>query len=528
MWEQWPVWCELLPSGCAPSLVPMPKSASPAVVSGLVLASVRQPGEKTLCDIFITDGKVAQIVPSGPQAEFPPGSRVVDLDGRYVIPGLWDEHVHMTQWALAAGRIDLSGASSAREAAAVVRSRLEAATTAESGGDPAGGRTLVGVGFRDAVWADTPSLELLDGASAGVPTALISHDLHCVWLNSAAAARYGVAVDADGLLREEPAFELTRELGRLPDEVVDAMVRDAGRAAAARGIVGIVDFEMVWNRDTWLRRIAAGFDSLRVDAGVYPQDLDRAIGEGMRTGHLVAEGGGLLRVGPLKVLIDGSLNTRTAYCVDPYPHGGRGLLTVSEADLQELLVTARASGFVPAVHAIGDGANEVALNAFAAAGIRGRIEHAQFVRRQDFARFGELGITASVQPAHALDDRDAADSNWAGRTERAFPLRSLLDAGATLALGSDAPVAPLEPWTAMSAATTRARQDGREPWHPEQALTRQEALAASSRGRRRIGVGDPADVVVLDADPLAVSDAEFAAMPVAATLVAGRFTYRGV
>jgi predicted amidohydrolase YtcJ len=446
----------------------------------------------------------------------------VDLDGRFVIPGLWDEHVHMTQWALAAGRIDLSGAASAREAAAVVGSHLAGAAP-----DPAGGGTLVGVGFRDAVWGDMPSLALLDGATGGVPTALISHDLHCVWLNSAAAARYGVAVGADGLLREDPAFELTRELGRLPDEAVDAMVREAGRAAAARGIVGIVDFEMVWNRDAWLRRIAAGFDSLRVDAGVYPQDLERAVGEGMRTGQLVPESGGLLRVGPLKVLIDGSLNTRTAYCVDPYPHGGRGLLTVSEAELLELLVRARGAGFVPAVHAIGDGANEVALKAFAAAGIRGRIEHAQFVREQDFARFGELGLTASVQPAHALDDRDAADSNWPGRTERAFPLRSLLDAGATLALGSDAPVAPLEPWTAMSAATTRARGDGRAAWHPEQALTRQEALAASSRGRRRISVGDPADVVVLDADPLAVSDAEFAAMPVAATLVAGRFTHRG-
>jgi predicted amidohydrolase YtcJ len=334
-------------------------------------------------------------------------------------------------------------------------------------------------------------------------------------------------VGADGLLREDAAFELTRELGRLPDDAVDAMVTDAGRAAAARGIVGIVDFEMVWNRDPWLRRIAAGFDSLRVDAGVYPQDLDRAAGEGMRTGQLVPGGDGLLRVGPLKVLIDGSLNTRTAFCVDPYPNGGHGLLTVSEAELLELLLKAGETGFVPAVHAIGDGANEVALNAFAAAGIAGRVEHAQFVRREDFARFGGLGLTASVQPAHALDDRDAADANWPGRTERAFPLRSLLDAGATLALGSDAPVAPLEPWTAMSAATTRARRDGRAPWHPEQALTRQEALAASSRGRRRLSVGDPADVVVLDADPLAVSDAVFAALPVAATLLAGRFTHGG-
>jgi predicted amidohydrolase YtcJ len=230
-------------------------------------------------------------------------------------------------------------------------------------------------------------------------------------------------------------------------------------------------------------------------------------------------------VGPLKVLIDGSLNTRTAFCVDPYPHGGRGLLTLSEAELLALLVRARESGFVPAVHAIGDAANEVALNAFAAAGIRGRIEHAQFVRHEDFDRFGQLGLTASVQPAHALDDREAVDSFWRGRTDRAFPLRSLLAAGATLALGSDAPVAPLDPWTAMSAATTRSRQDGRGPWHPEQAITRQEALASSARGRDRIRVGDSADIAVLDADPFAVSDAVFAQMPVAATLVAGTFRH---
>jgi predicted amidohydrolase YtcJ len=368
---------------------------------------------------------------------------------------------------------------------------------------------------------------MLDAVTQGVPAALISHDLHCVWVNSAAAKRYGVEVDASGLLREDPAFALTRELGRMPDSVVDAWVREAARKAAARGVVGIVDFEMTWNRDVWLRRVTAGFDSLRVDAGVYPEHLDRALLEGMRTGEDIPDGNGLLRVGPLKVLIDGSLNTRTAYCVDPYPHGGRGLLTVSEGDLLALLVRACESGFVPAVHAIGDAANQVALNAFEAAGIRGRIEHAQFVRQEDFPRFGRLGITASVQPAHALDDRDAADANWGERTDRAFPLRSLLAAGATLALGSDAPVAPLDPWTAMSAATTRSAQDGRGPWHPEQAITRAEALFASSRGRGRIRVGDPADIAVLDADPLGVPDRTFASMPVGATLVAGRFTYDG-
>jgi predicted amidohydrolase YtcJ len=155
------------------------------------------------------------------------------------------------------------------------------------------------------------------------------------------------------------------------------------------------------------------------------------------------------------------------------------------------------------------------------------VEHAQFVRNEDFARFGRLGVTASVQPAHALDDRDAAEANWAGRTDRSFPLRSLVAAGAKLALGSDAPVARLDPWTAMSGATARARQDGRGPWHAEQALTRREALTASSRGSGRLRVGDQADIAVLDGDPLTVSDADFAAMPVAATLVAGRFTHGG-
>jgi predicted amidohydrolase YtcJ len=495
----------------------MPNGAQPV----LVLASVRQPGETESSDLHISNGVVTRITAA---QDRPSGARIVDFGGRYVIPGLWDEHVHMTQWAMAANRIDLSRAASASDAVEIIRGQI----AGRLGGrldDGGSGLTLVGVGFRDAVWADAPSLATLDAVTQGLPAALISHDLHCVWLNSAAAELFGVAVDASGLLREDAAFALTRELGRLPDAVVDAWVGEAAQKAAARGVVGIVDFEMTWNKDVWLRRVDGGFGSLRVEAGVYPQHLDRARRDGMRTGQDIPGGNGLLRVGPLKVLIDGSLNTRTAYCVDPYPHGGRGMLTVSGAELLALLVRAGESGFVPAVHAIGDAANEVALDAFGAAGIRGRIEHAQFIRRDDFARFGRLGLTASVQPAHALDDRDAAESNWAGRTDRAFPLQSLLAAGATLALGSDAPVSRLDPWTAMSSATTRSGRDGRAPWHPEQAITRQEALAASARGRDRIREGDPADIAVLDADPVAVPDEVFAAMPVAATLVSGRFTY---
>jgi predicted amidohydrolase YtcJ len=129
-------------------------------------------------------------------------------------------------------------------------------------------------------------------------------------------------------------------------------------------------------------------------------------------------------------------------------------------------------------------------------------------------------VTASVQPDHALDDRDVAEHHWAGRTDRAFALRSLLDAGATLALGSDAPVSPLDPWATAAAAVTRTR-GGREPWHPEQRISAAEALAASTRST--VAVGQPADLVLTETDPLTADDLR--AVSVAATLLAGGFTF---
>ena len=497
-------------------------------MTSLVLRSVRRPGETDPVDVHIRDGVVERISPSGvdstPSAavDGTTGSDVVeevDGAGRFVIPGLWDEHAHVTTWALTAKRVDLSGADSAASTLEIVSAFTHDTAAPDD--------TLVGVGFRDAIWADEPSLRAIDEATGGRPTALVSHDLHCVWINSTAAAMFDVSVGADGLLREDEAFRVTGALAQLPDALLDQWVSEAAAGAAARGVVGLVDFEMTWNRDVWLRRFGGGFRTLRVDVGVYAEHLDLAIAEGMSTGSPISEAAAdLMSVGPLKVLIDGSLNTRTAYCVDDYPHGGKGMLTVSEDDLVELLTRSKAAGFVPAVHAIGDAANRIALNAYERAGVMGRVEHAQFLRPEEVQRFGALGVTASVQPEHALDDRDAAELNWPGQTDRAFPLRSLLEAGARLALGSDAPVAPLDPWITMSAATARARDDGREPWHPEQSISRREALSACSRGRSEVAVGDAADLVLVDADPLSAPDDVFRRMPVSATLVGGRFTFR--
>jgi predicted amidohydrolase YtcJ len=385
------------------------------------------------------------------------------------------------------------------------------------------GHPIVGHGFRDGLWPDTPTAELLDAAVPGIPAVLVSGDLHCCWLNTPALALYGWEGHPTGVLREDDCFELVGKLGDVPVETLDEWVIEAAAAAASRGVVGVVDLEMADNLASWARRFAAGFDTLRIQAGIYTEHLDAAIAAGRRTGEVVDGTGGLLAVGPFKILTDGSLNTRTAYCVDEYPGTHEhGMLTVPTEQLVPLLRTAWSAGIAPAVHAIGDEANRLALDAFEAVGCRGRIEHAQLLRAEDLPRFAALGIAASVQPEHAMDDRDVAERYWGARAERAFMLRSLLDAGARLALGSDAPVSPLDPCVTLSAAVTRSR-DGREPWHPEQAVTVAEALAASAHGT--VAVGEPADLVAVDLDPSAASGEELRAMPVALTLLAGRTTH---
>lgn len=467
-------------------------------------------------DIAIADGRIADIAPTGTlRAE----GEVLDAEGAWAVPGLWDNHVHTVQWALSAEREPLGAAASAAEAARIMR-----------GARPLPDGRLVGAGFRDAMWPDAPSLEILDAATGDTPTYLINADVHSTWLNSAALRREGF-VSADGVLREEEAFEISRRLNAVDPLHGDRAVQQAGEQAAARGVTGLVDFDMAWNADAWPRRIAAGFAEHRVDFAVYPFDLERAIAGGLRTGDLREEpdapeaGRGLIRTGPLKIITDGSLGTRTAACSHHYPGdpANFGVLNVPRAELMELLMRASGAGLGVAVHAIGDVAVTEALDAFAQTGAFGTIEHAQLVRHSDLARFARLGIIASVQPQHALDDRDLVERHWEGQTSIGYPLAALRDAGVDLRFGSDAPVAALDPWHAIAAAVTRT-DDDREPWHPEERLSVEQALRASSRTSVR--PGEIADIAVCGIDPHSASGDDLRAMPVEATILGGRLTHR--
>ena len=491
---------------------------------GLLLRAARLVGTAgDPLDILVENGMITAVgEAAGSRAA---QAQVVDIGGRWVSPALWDSHVHMGQWALMRQRLDLSSAASAAGAATLVAERLHAAP-------PPPGQPLIGYGFQDGLWPDAPSAQLLDAVGADVPVVLVSKDLHAAWLNSRALTDHGAADHPTGLLREQAAFDVNTRISAVPDEHLDALVADAVQAAAARGVVGIVDLEMTLSIDRWVHRVAGGTRGLRVRTGVYPQDLDAVIARGLRTGDVIDGTEGLVTMGPFKVITDGSLNTRTAFCHDPYPGleglegagEGHGISTVGGSDLVDLLRRASSAGLVPAVHAIGDAANSLALDAFEEVGCGGSIEHAQLVHEQDFRRFAQLGITASVQPEHAMDDRDVADRYWPGRTHRAFAFASLVAAGARISLGSDAPVAQLDPWVSMAAAVSRAR-DGREAWHPEQRVLSSLAFAASTDGRATLQAGSVADLVITELDPLVASGQQLRNFQVSATMLGGRWTH---
>jgi predicted amidohydrolase YtcJ len=469
-------------------------------------------------DVLVEQGAVTTV---GPGVERPAGVAEVDAGGRWMIPGLWDQHTHLAQWTLASARLDLAGARSPEDVTRAVAERIAAYPDLP----------VVGWGHRSGGWEREATVSELDAVSGATPVVLISGDGHHAWLNTTALMHFAMPV-RDSVVRETEWFAAYPRLvtlvgndGTSPDAYCRMLA-----AAAAQGITGMVDFEFGASREDWAERWTQGCDVLRIRWATYADTLEDVIAAGLRTGDPLGWDP-RLTMGPLKIISDGSLNTRTAWCCEPYGDAHRleypaGQPNLDGAELRRLFARAHDSGLEVACHAIGDAAVGEAVAAFEETGARGSVEHVQMARRDDVRRMAALGIRASVQPAHLLDDRDLTERVWGERSERCFAFRWMLEDGAELALGSDAPVSPLDPWLAMAAAVHRSA-DEREPWHPEQALTVREALAASVDGQPMVREGSRGDVVLLDRDPLALGDdsaaaaAGLRAMSSAYTVVAG-------
>jgi predicted amidohydrolase YtcJ len=463
----------------------------------------------------------------------------VDLGGRCVLPGFNDSHVHFPTWALAQRQIRLEGTASLDEA-------LQRVATAAR--EVQSGRWLRGMGWRAGDWSPPtePTKEALDRVTGDTPTALMARDYHSLWLNSAALAQANGDLEAEGgvvvrdergeptgVLREECAWHFRDNYVRpTKDEMVDAS-REGVRIAIARGVTAVHDKDgWLGALGVWQRLREEGSLQLRVWQSMPAEQVDELADLHIRSGF----GDDLVRIGYLKAFMDGTLGSQTARMLD-----GTGVQITSGEQLAETIRRGAHAGLPVAVHAIGDLANREALDAFEETradwqplGLRHRIEHAQVLAPEDLPRFAELGITASVQFSHAPSDRDLADRFWAERTQGAYAYRSLRDSGALLANGSDAPIEELDPWAGVCAGVLRTI-DERGPWHPEQRLTLDDALQATTvnpvwlahdeHRRGKLLPGFLADLVVLDRDPIELEPEQLPEVNIVATMLGGRWVH---
>ncbi|MBI1733900.1 MAG: amidohydrolase [Candidatus Rokubacteria bacterium] len=506
----------------------------------------------TVCDaLVVRDGLVAF---AGRRADvnLPAGEPVLDLAGRAVVPGLVDAHAHLAILARSRLSLNVGPATSEDDAARIVG---EAARQARADD------WLSGRGWDETRWpgARRPTKASLDRVAPRSPVALVRVDGHATWANSAALAAAGitrttrdpsggiVVKGADGAptgLLIDAAQELVRTIEPPPSEArFDRAVRDAIGECLRKGLTGVHEMGADLHALASYRRLVErGEFAMRNWVAVSGR---KAWAEQRERGPETL-GDGRLVIGALKLWFDGALGSRGAalhapYCDDP---GNTGLVLVPPDEVERLTADARARGFSVCVHAIGDRANTLVLDAFERALAREpdpdhrlRVEHAQVLTPGDLPRFARLGIIPSMQPAHCVSDmRWAEDRLGPGRVGGAYAWRSILATGTIIAGGSDFPVEDANPFHGFHAAVTRRPLDGAHPgWSPEQRMTREEAARAfttwnayAARQERELGSLEPgkrADLVVLSDDVFTCPEDRIKDVTPVRTMVDGRLEF---
>ena len=502
-----------------------------------------------------------RIVVAGTDAEVQavagPKTVVVELRGRRVIPGVHDSHVHWLGGGMQLARVELKDAANEAE----FGRRL-----AEFDGKMPRDRWMLGGNFDHdrAFDGKLPTAATIDQFVKNRPVFLQRYDGHMAVANTAALKLANVTAEtkdppggvierlADGKtpsgVLKDNAMDLVEKLTPEPgdDEIAEA-VRASMLAAASVGVTSVQDME--GSSPATRRKLMRVLQQLARRGELTCRiDVRWPIGGQKELTDLGLEGnfgGDFVRVGGVKGFMDGSLGSSTAKMFEPYVIDAKtsGVYVTEPPTMRELVARADAAGLSVAIHAIGDEANAKLLDLFAdvakANGPRDRrfrIEHAQHLRTADYSRFQELNVVASMQPYHAADDgRWAVGRIGAKRCASSYAFKSLADAGARLAFGSDWPVAPLDPFGGIDAAVTRRTLDGKHPggWFPEQRITVAQAVEAYTLGsayaahqeadRGSLSVGKLADFVVLSQD---VFDAkEIGATKAALTVVGGKVVF---
>jgi len=502
--------------------------------------------------VAVRDGRIAAV---GSDAEIRrlagPGTRVVDAGGGMLVPGFIDTHVHFIDGGFRLASVQLRDAKTPEQFAARIR---DFARTV-----PAGTWIMGGDWDHEQWGGELPRREWIDSVTPDHPVWVNRLDGHMSLANTAALRAAGVTkatpeIAGGTIVRRpdgEPAGVLKDNAMGLVDRVVppasaemnDRALDAAMRYVAAQGVTSVHNVGSWGDLATFRRAHAAGRLRTRVYAAVplatWAQLRDTVATRG--------RGDAWLRIGGLKGFVDGSLGSHTAAFHEPFTDapGDRGLLVTHPDTLYRWTSGADRAGLHVMVHAIGDRANALQLDVFERVARengprdrRFRIEHAQHIAPADIRRFAALGVIPSMQPYHAIDDgRWAEKVIGPERIKTTYAFRSLLDAGARLAFGSDWFVAPPTPLEGIYAAVTRRTLDDRNPagWVPEQKVTVEEALRAYTRTaayasfeegeKGTLEAGKLADFVLIDRDlrtipPEAIRDAR-----VVLTVVGGRVVF---
>jgi len=505
--------------------------------------------------VAIARGKILAVSDSGAIARYVGrGTTVVSIGGGLVVPGLVDGHTHFIDAGFQLASVELRDAATPQ--AFIQRLRTYARSRKP-------GEWILGGDWDHTLWpgAPLPRHEWIDSVTPANPVFLYRLDGHEALANAAAMRAAGITKDTPapaggeilraagsgepiGIFKDQALGLIERVIPEPSAEPRDSALARALAHAASLGVTATAHMSASWADLASYRRLKrAGRLTLRV-AVYLPLEDWRAVADSIaRSGA----GDDWVRIGGVKGFMDGSAGARTAYFFQPYADsaGYVGLLQHSERDMRDWIGHADSAGLQIAIHAIGDRANAIVLaiydsvaRAHGPRDRRLRVEHAQHLRPQDIPLFGRLGVVASMQPYHAIDDGRWVEGRIGPeRIKTTYAFRTLLDTGAPLAFGSDWPVAPLDPIVGLYAAVTRRTLGGRHPqgWVPEQKITLREALRAYTAGnayatfdehhRGVLAPGYDADLALIDRNLFRIPAESLAAARVRLTVVGGTVVY---
>jgi len=528
-----------------------------------------------VADMALVNGKIVTLDPKNPAAEavavkdgrilaagsaaeirryIGPGTQVLDVKGKLVIPGLIDAHLHFASGGRSLASLTFRGVSSVDKVQEMVAARIRELPPGETINGSEYDHTL----FPGQKW---PTKEDLDKVSPANAVVIHRVDGHSIWVNSEALRQSGITKDTKspfggeivknaatgeptGILKEAASGLIKVKSASKPSSIKDDIERGLDYAAKL-GLTGIHTSASLQELELFKQIEAEGKLTLRVYAWLPIDELDRYIKLGIKQG----QGDDLLRVGFEKAFIDGSLGSGTALMFEPFLNDPTksGLAQYKEEAYYALIEKAHRNGYQTGTHAIGDKGVNWVLNAIERAerkygqkDLRHRIEHAQIVIPSDVKRFKQLGVIASMQPTHCTTDMRFCEIRIGKeRSKNAYIWKTLLDAGAAIAFGTDWPVEPLDPMRGLYSAVTRKNIEGGYPdggWFPEQRLTMDESLRLYTLGsayasfeekaKGSIEPGKLADFTVLSRDIFRVDPKDVLTTEALYTILGGKIVFQ--